>query len=207
MVVFRCYAGVTSMLIKHLLVSALLVLGLSAYAQREMGIGVPKHIPIKINVKNLNNENWANDFEVEITNKSDKPIYYLSLLVVPQGESETTAFWLHYGRPQLNNFSTPLESTDVPLLPDETCVLKIPEASANGWETFRVYLESRNRVLHFADPVLHSQKPLCIRKILSCISPISSCKSQNLFAIAKSCFASRESRLANLQNLLAIAKS
>ena len=109
-------------------------------SQREMGIGVPKHIPIKIKVKNLNNEKWANDLEVEITNKSDKPIYYLSFLVIPQNENvadEKVAFWLHYGRPQLNNFSTPVESTDVPLLPNETCVLKIPESSANGWEAVR----------------------------------------------------------------------
>ena len=41
------------MLIKHVLPSLLLALALSAYTQREMGMGVPKHIPIKINVKNL----------------------------------------------------------------------------------------------------------------------------------------------------------
>ena len=109
-------------------------------SQKEMGIGVPKHIPIKIKVKNLNNEKWANDLEVEITNKSDKPIYYLSFLVIPQSENvadEKVAFWLHYGRPQLNNFSTPIENTDVPLLPNETCVLKIPESNADGWEALR----------------------------------------------------------------------
>ena len=72
---------------------------LSGDPQKEMGIGVPKHIPIKIKVKNLNNEKWANDLEVEITNKSDKPIYYLSFLVIPQSENvadEKVAFWLHY---------------------------------------------------------------------------------------------------------------
>jgi len=102
-----------------------------------MGIGVPKHIPLKIKVKNINNEKWAHDLEIEVTNKSDKPIYYLSFLVIPQSENladEDVAFWLHYGRPQLNNFSSPIESTDVPLLPNETCVLKIAESSADGWE-------------------------------------------------------------------------
>lgn len=109
-------------------------------SEREMGIGVPKHIPLKIDVKNINNEKWAHDLEIKITNKSARPIYYLSFLVKPQSENpaeEKVAFWLHYGRPQLNNFSTPVESTDVPLLPDETIVLKIPESQANGWEIER----------------------------------------------------------------------
>ena len=109
-------------------------------SERVMGIGIPKHIPIKVKVKNINNDKWAHDLEVEVTNKSDKPIYYLSLLVIPQSETvadEKVAFWLHYGRPQLNNFSTSILSTDVPLLPNETCVLKIPETSADGWERTR----------------------------------------------------------------------
>ena len=82
-----------------------------------MGIGIPKHIPIKVKVKNINNDKWAHDLEIEVTNKSDKPIYYLSLLVIPQSDTvadENVAFWLHYGRPQLNNFSTSILSTDVP---------------------------------------------------------------------------------------------
>src|SRR5678815_3765021 len=53
-------------------------------SERVMGIGIPKHIPIKVKVKNINNDKWAHDLEVEVTNKSDKPIYYLSLLVIPQ---------------------------------------------------------------------------------------------------------------------------
>ena len=109
-------------------------------SERDMGIGVPKHIPLKIKVKNIKNEKWAHDLEIEVTNKSNRPIYFLSFIVKPQSETlaeETVAFWLHYGRPQLNNFSAPLESTDVPLLPDETTVLKIPESQADGWEAGR----------------------------------------------------------------------
>jgi hypothetical protein len=32
-----------------------------------MGIGVPKHIPLQIKVKNINNERWAHDLEIEVT--------------------------------------------------------------------------------------------------------------------------------------------
>lgn len=109
--------------------------------ERQLGIGVKPHLPIKIKAKNLNNEKWAHDLEIEVTNKSDRPIYYLSFLLVIQGiksdDGKEYAFWLHYGRPRLNDFSTPLDSTDVPLLPNDTCVLKIPESEATGWEITR----------------------------------------------------------------------
>lgn len=38
---------------------------------------------------------------------------------------------------QLNNFSTPIESTDKPLPPDQTIVLKIEDSIADGWENLR----------------------------------------------------------------------
>src|SRR4028118_1708036 len=47
--------------------------------ERELEDKIPKHLPLKIKVKNLNNEKWARDVEVEVTNTGDKPIYHLSL--------------------------------------------------------------------------------------------------------------------------------
>src|SRR4030095_2090720 len=109
--------------------------------QRQLGIGKPSHLPIKIKEKNINSDDWVHDLEIEVTNTSDKPIYFLSFSLIIQGmkgpNGQEMGFWLRYGRPQLLDFSTPLESTDVPLLPGEKCVLKIPEANAKGWETYR----------------------------------------------------------------------
>ncbi|HKE55046.1 MAG TPA: hypothetical protein VKB46_00025 [Pyrinomonadaceae bacterium] len=108
---------------------------------RQLGIGVPKHIPIKIKHKNINSEKWSRDLEIEVKNDSDKPIYYLSFMVIPQGvkspEGKEFMFWVHYGRAQLNDFTTALESTDRPLMPGESGVLKIDEAEANSWEITR----------------------------------------------------------------------
>jgi hypothetical protein len=113
----------------------------SGPGERQLGIGVKSHIPIKIKAKNINNEDWAHDLEIEVTNRSDKPIYFLSFILVIQGlraeDGKDFAFWIHYGRARLNDLSTPLENTDVPLLPNETCALKIPEATATGWEKTR----------------------------------------------------------------------
>lgn len=49
---------------------------------------VPKHVPIKIRIKedkeralkDLNNDKWTSDFELVVTNTSDKPIYLLEFV-------------------------------------------------------------------------------------------------------------------------------
>lgn len=113
--------------------------------ERELGVGVPKHVPLKIKTKNINSKKWSHDLEIEVTNTSNKPIYYLSFMVVMQGikspEGKEHMFWVHYGRAQLNDFSTRLESTDTPLLPNESYVLKIDQADADAWETTRSKLK------------------------------------------------------------------
>src|SRR5258708_1238763 len=48
---------------------------------------IPKDVPIKIKIKkekeqsfkDLNNEEWVREFELEVTNTGDKPIYFLFL--------------------------------------------------------------------------------------------------------------------------------
>ena len=59
-------------------------------AERELEDQIPKHLPIKIKIKadkerafkNLQNEDWHRDLELEIRNTGDKPIYYIDLLMV-----------------------------------------------------------------------------------------------------------------------------
>jgi hypothetical protein len=101
---------------------------------------IPKHLPIKIKVKNLKSEQWARDFELEITNTSDKPIYYLRMFVdLPDVKAEdgvNLGFPLRYGRSALTDFSVPIEPDDVPLKPGESYTLKIPEQLQLGWESF-----------------------------------------------------------------------
>lgn len=51
--------------------------------ERQVENTIPKHVPLDVkltkakekNWKDLKNENWARDFEVEVTNTEDKPIY------------------------------------------------------------------------------------------------------------------------------------
>jgi hypothetical protein len=108
--------------------------------ERELIDNLPKHLPLKIKVKNLKSEKWVRDFALEITNTSDKPIYYLyiniSLPDVITENNRNLGFPLRYGRGALTSFAVPLEPDDVPIKPGETYTLQIPEQLQQGWERF-----------------------------------------------------------------------
>jgi hypothetical protein len=117
--------------------------------ERELEDKIPKHLPIRVKLKkekekafkDLKNEKWVRDFELEVTNIGDKPIYYLSLLLLltdtKASNSRQIVFPLRYGRSELVDFRTSLQSADVPIKPGESYVLKIPLREAKGWENFK----------------------------------------------------------------------
>jgi hypothetical protein len=96
---------------------------------------------LKVKVKNLNSKKWAHDLEVEVTNTSDKPIYFLDFYIILPGINglmgSRVGFWLKYGRVELMSFSAPLAPDDVPIQPGEKYTFKIPESSAKGWDYLR----------------------------------------------------------------------
>ena len=102
---------------------------------------VPGHLPIKVKFKNLEKESWVDDFELEVTNISDKPIYLLEFfLVMPDIKSPAghdTGFSLRYGRGQLIDYKSSLQSEDVPIKPGESYPFKIPETEAKGWKKYK----------------------------------------------------------------------
>jgi hypothetical protein len=117
--------------------------------ERELEDKIPKHLPIRVKLKrekekafkDLKNEKWVRDFELEVTNIGDKPIYFLSLLLVlPEIKDSTgynVGFTLHYGRSRLGDIKTKAESADIPIKPGETYVFKIITNQALGWESLR----------------------------------------------------------------------
>jgi hypothetical protein len=110
---------------------------------------IPKHLPIKIKikkekegkVKDLKNEDWIGDLEVEVTNTGTKPIYYLDIdLFMPDVFSPNgvnIGYVLKYGRVELIDFSEPLRSDDVPIKPGEIAVLTVPANLAETWKHVR----------------------------------------------------------------------
>lgn len=108
--------------------------------ERKLKMRFHPRLPIKVKVKNLQSENWARDFEVEVTNTSNKPIYFLSLgVVLPEVSSPDgyeIVFPLRYGRMDFISFQERGRDGDVPIQPGEKYVFKIVEQEAEVWEKY-----------------------------------------------------------------------
>jgi hypothetical protein len=116
--------------------------------ERELEDKVPKHLPIKVKIrkekekafKDLKNEKWLRDLELEVTNIGDKPIYLLHFtLVLPEITDETgrnVGFTLHYGRAELGDIITKATPDDIPINPGDTYTFNIVEGQVLGWESF-----------------------------------------------------------------------
>jgi len=116
----------------------------AAAQERILENKIPSHIPIKIKIKkekeqsfkNLKNEKWLREFELEVTNTGDKPIYYFEITmdtdVKFEGSGPEIVFPLRYGRPELGDIVTKATSDDVPVKPGETIILTA--GSVTAWE-------------------------------------------------------------------------
>jgi hypothetical protein len=114
--------------------------------ERELEDTIPAHVPIKVKIKaekeqafkDLNNEHWVRDLEIEVKNTGTKPIYFLALqLHLPETrgpDGNIVGFDLLYGRSDLISITAPLKPEDVPIRPGETHVFTIAERFVRGWE-------------------------------------------------------------------------
>ena len=105
---------------------------------------IPAHIPIEIKVKkekensfkDLKNEKWLREFELEVTNTGDKPIYYLDIAMDTDVGYEVggpkIGYSLRYGRLELSDIVTKATTDDVPIKPAEKTILTVQGAEL--WE-------------------------------------------------------------------------
>lgn len=117
--------------------------------ERELENRIPKHLPIKVKMKkekeklfkDLKNEKWMRDLELEVTNIGDKPIYFLdfhvSITDVQAPNGTNIAFPLRYGNHELADFGNKAGPDDIPIKPGETYVLKAYDSNVRGWDLFR----------------------------------------------------------------------
>src|SRR5690348_7424139 len=117
-------------------------------SRRNLEFRIPKNLPIKIWLKpdkensftDLKNDKWVHDFELEVKNTGKKPIYYLRFTLAPDlnpppGE-RSIAMMVQYGRTELFYQDEPATPDDIPILPNQTVVLKVFEDEANGWDVY-----------------------------------------------------------------------
>jgi hypothetical protein len=99
---------------------------------------LPTNLPLAIEVMNLNTASLLRDIVVKVTNKADKPIYFLQLqIVLPDNLSQygdPLAFPLPYGRPELIRVESPIEPSDKPVHSGESVLVRIPEPYLKGFE-------------------------------------------------------------------------
>jgi hypothetical protein len=116
--------------------------------ERQLENLIPKHVPLAIKVrkekepgfKDVNNEKWARDFELEVTNTGVKPIYQFYLMLVTElkwQNGDRVLFPIHYGRVELGDYTVKARADDVPLRPHESAMLKIHPGLVLGWEKTR----------------------------------------------------------------------
>jgi hypothetical protein len=107
---------------------------------------IPNHVPIKIKIrkekekgfKDLRNEKWAREFELEVKNTGSKPIYSLSLLLVTDIRSNESGlpivFPITFGRTELGDIRAIAEPTDIPIKPGETYVFQFHAGQVRAFE-------------------------------------------------------------------------
>lgn len=109
--------------------------------QRQLYNGIPVHVPLGVAVKNLSSDRWVHDIEVEVTNTSEKPIYYMHMYLMVPGvktpSNQVLSYLLMFGRAALMDLSEKVETGDVPLAPGETHVFKLSESQARTFEVLR----------------------------------------------------------------------
>jgi hypothetical protein len=121
----------------------------SSQSKRQLDDRVPAHLPIKIKIKkekkegfqDLENVHWPRDFELEVQNTGDRPIYALGLVWqlgdgrAPDGNIYGAT--LHYGRsPFITVPGEMPKPEDVPISAGETHVFKLSKPTLGGLESF-----------------------------------------------------------------------
>ncbi len=134
-----------------LLIPTVRISGIAQSVQeRQVEENIPKTLPLEVKLKvekehkfkDLNNSEWLRDFELEVSNTSGKPIYFLEFwLELPDTKSEENrqlAFSLRYGRGDFIHVTTrPIES-DIPIRPGETQTFTIPDDEQQGWREDKI---------------------------------------------------------------------
>ncbi len=110
---------------------------------------IPPQVPLKIKIKkekeekalDVSNSNWFRDIEIEVTNTSDKPIYFLSLhIVMPDVRTDRDVpltFPLRYGRTDFYDHNTKPTGEDIPIEPRATYTFVFQEDNRIGYEAWR----------------------------------------------------------------------
>ncbi|MDX6444039.1 MAG: hypothetical protein QOH71_1113 [Blastocatellia bacterium] len=117
----------------------------SKQEERQLESIMPEHIPLRVKIRkekekefrDLENERWAPDFELEVTNIGNKPIYEFYLMLVFDVKDKTGQIIMapvYYGRTELGDHRVKATPDDIPLKPGESFFLKIHPGQLGAWD-------------------------------------------------------------------------
>ena len=143
------------LLLAAALLSFMFVMSSAQSDERVLNNTIPKHVPIKAKLKkekeksfaDMKNAKWVREFELEVTNTGDRPIYFLHLLLkLPDTivGGNPLVFTFFYGRNELGSFANTAEENDIPIDPGETHVFTIHPSQVRAWE-YSVEKEGREQ--------------------------------------------------------------
>src|SRR6185436_10531321 len=144
-IVFLFIAALTVLLIKGRMMRGIAQSGEEqSPKERVLEDKIPSHVPIKVKIKkeketafkDLNNKKWAHDFELEVKNTGNKPIYSLSLMLVTDVKAAagfSIVAPLSYGK--LGKLTDLAGPDDVPIKPGETYVFRIHPGQLAAWDS------------------------------------------------------------------------
>lgn len=99
---------------------------------------IPKSVPIKVEVKNYDSENWVEDLEIKVTNIGDKPIYFLILNLITDVTAQDgvpIGFPFIYGQenPDLYSEDGIAKETDKSIAPNKSYTFKNSKFRVESW--------------------------------------------------------------------------
>lgn len=110
---------------------------------------IPTHVPLKVKIKkekedkalDAGNKDWFRDIEIEVTNTSDKPIYFLALdVVMPDVLTDSgvmMTFPIRYGRTDFYDHNAKPGRDDIPIEPKATHTFSFEEDNKVGYAAWR----------------------------------------------------------------------
>jgi len=121
------------------------VLAKTQQDERKLENEIPQHVPLRAKIKkekekqfkDLGNERWARDFELEVTNTGTKPVYEFYLLLVldiKDASGQNVLAPVYFGRTELGDISVKATPDDVPIKTGESVILKIHSGQLDAWD-------------------------------------------------------------------------
>ena len=134
----RSSAARFSVLILHAVFVLLVSLPVAYGQPTEIEVRIPKKVPLKIELKNHDSENWVHDLEIVVTNTSTKPIYFIFLclvLDVKAQDGNNYGFPFFFGNGDLyGKVDMEAKPNDASIAPGEVYTFRIEEKLGDAWD-------------------------------------------------------------------------